>query len=65
MDDVRAGRILRAMRLRLRWSRLQRQYLTERTSPDHLDDVVERMIGLHAQVMQRQDLLPGRRQGCG
>ena len=36
--------------------RLQRQYLAERTTADHLVDVVERMIGLHAQVMSSAEL---------
>jgi uncharacterized protein YcaQ len=39
----------------LAW-RLRRHYLTERTSPKHLIAVVDRLCGLHAQVMSSVDL---------
>jgi hypothetical protein len=36
--------------------RLQRQYLAQRTTADHLVDVVARMVGLHAQVTSSAEL---------
>ncbi len=36
--------------------RLQRQHLATRTTPDRLLDVVERMVGIHAQVMSSAEL---------
>lgn len=36
--------------------RLQRQHLADRTTADHLVNVVARMIGLHAQVMSSAEL---------